>query len=472
MSQESREIENQSILSFKHYVRFLPFNGLLFLSSYMVSAFISGYGAAWFSGCKSIKEDNNCDKDLNYDEYNIFLQISNSILGLLSFIFAGMIGHLSDIYGRKIFLYFQLFTNWIPYIPMLFYNNMYLFLGLRTLVGLNGSVSILCPAHLGYIADSLPQNQRLKGFSTIYIMGGISLLSGTLATFAISSYINDHFNFYVINILFVITLVYLTWIVKPLPNVCYKEISIRDKFNIKHHYNPFGPLKYLCSNSVVLWISLSSSLVTLQATGLIDICIVVFSDVLNSSESQSNLIAMMYLIGSTAGLIAGPIIVLPLFEKCNLSEYNILLITIFLAMVNSLAMCSIVLIKQIWLVAASAFIAGISYLSIAAYNSILTAYCNQSEKGLGFGVMFACNGITSIIAPFAFALLYQYLKNHNIEYMVFVFAFFLALIGFIMCIPLKIAINNYDDKQEINQFNDTTLSLQRHKYKTHLLESE
>ena len=71
--------------------------------------------------------------------------------------------------------------------PILFYNNMYIFFSLLPLMGLNGSTTTLCPAQNGFIADSLPPSLRLKGFGTVYTMGGISLLLGTVLSYVISS---------------------------------------------------------------------------------------------------------------------------------------------------------------------------------------------------------------------------------------------------------------------------------------------
>ena len=95
---EASQDKDKHILSYKHFRRFLPFNAFIYLAMYMRSAFLTGYGAAWFAGCKSVKSDDDCDKDGDYDTFNFYLQLSNSILGIFSFIFAGIIGHLSDIY--------------------------------------------------------------------------------------------------------------------------------------------------------------------------------------------------------------------------------------------------------------------------------------------------------------------------------------------------------------------------------------
>ena len=201
--------KERSILSYKNFRNFLPFNGIIFLATYMRSEFIAGYGAAWFAGCTTVKADNHCHVDLDYGTYNFYLQLWNSMSGLFSFLCAGIVGYLSDKFGRKPFLYFQLFTTWAPYIPILFYNNMYMFLGLLTLMGLNGSTTTLCPAQNGFIADSLPNKLRLKGFGTVYTMGGTSLLLGTILSYVISKVFNDFANFYIINGLFLFLVFYL-----------------------------------------------------------------------------------------------------------------------------------------------------------------------------------------------------------------------------------------------------------------------
>ena len=127
-----------SILKHKSFALLLPYYALLEIASYQRFVFIAAYGAAYLSGCHSIKENNHCHNDFKYDEYNIYYNISNSVAGGLAFLFAGFVGSTSDHIGRKPFLFIQWIITVIPYVIMLFYNNLFVFLALFSLIGING----------------------------------------------------------------------------------------------------------------------------------------------------------------------------------------------------------------------------------------------------------------------------------------------------------------------------------------------
>ena len=97
----------------------------------------------------------------------------------------------------------------------------------------------------------------------------------------------------------------------------------------------------------------------------------------------------------------------------------------------------------------SAFIFGAGVLAFATYNSILTQYVDKDEIGMGLGVMFACNSIIGIGAPFGFAVSYKYFLSINFEYGIFVIAWVLGFIGFLFSIPLKMSINR--KRKEMDQ---------------------
>merc|ERR1712032_592991 len=102
------------------------------------------------------------------------------------------------------------------------------------------------------------------------------------------------------------------------------------------------------------------------------------------------------------GLMLVSTVILPMLKKCGMTEYKILIFSLILSMISSILMCMVLIFKQLFLIFVAGLVLGIAYLSFVAYNSLLTAYCDESEKGIGLGVMFMCRGVSSIIAPFGF----------------------------------------------------------------------
>ena len=90
------------------------------------------------------------------------------------------------------------------------------------------------------------------------------------------------------------------------------------------------------NNSVVLWIAISSSFVSFQNQGLIDIALVVFTEAFpNNDQSLSNTIAVLFMVGFGLGLMLGPVLILPIVKKIfKNDEYKILIFTLILLMIN------------------------------------------------------------------------------------------------------------------------------------------
>merc|ERR1719461_1700886 len=98
-----------------------------------------------------------------------------SALSFVSFLSSGFVGALSDSYGRKPFIYFQIITTIIANIYMVFFDNFFVFFGLMLIMGLNGTAIPTGPISNAIVADILPQKYRIMGYAYYYILGGFGL---------------------------------------------------------------------------------------------------------------------------------------------------------------------------------------------------------------------------------------------------------------------------------------------------------
>ena len=267
-----------AVLRFSVYRRYLLFRMLLFIAFYERAAFLSGYGAAYFGGCHSIQDNNDCSRSYNYDRYNIFFQLQASVAAALAFLTAPLIGTLSDHFGRKPFLILQVVTYSAPYVVMSLYNNMYVLLAGFTLVGLNGSSNLSTPPSSAYIADILPQRLRIMGYALMYLLSGAGLLIGEVLGYAISAVFNDHLNFCVISLLYAACLAYLMLLIPEPPRTEQRSAGAK-------RYNPCSSLRTCCANDIVFWCALLNGLIALPAFGLVDIATVVLADSFDADSS-------------------------------------------------------------------------------------------------------------------------------------------------------------------------------------------
>lgn len=91
-----RNYDYKSILVYGFFYTFAIYEG---------SAWITPFGSSWFGGCKTRDSQNsgnidNCNND--YNSWNMWSTGSLSIQGLISFLFSGYIGRLSD--GKSIYI--------------------------------------------------------------------------------------------------------------------------------------------------------------------------------------------------------------------------------------------------------------------------------------------------------------------------------------------------------------------------------
>ena len=468
----------RSLLRYPLYLRYLIYSKILFIAFYQQASFLSGYGAAYFAGCHSIEQNNNCPYTYNYDKYNLYYQLASSVRGLFAFLSAPIVGGLSDQYGRKPFLILQLVTYSIPYIFMSFYNDMLIFILLSTMFGLNGSTLIQTPVTQAYIADVLPQKLHIIGFGLTYLLSGLGLIIGEIIGYSVSALLNDHFNFYVISGLYAFCALFLfigipeskrehqtkECVGEHPAKVCnFEEPEKSQKLqsveqlrndgnprSVQQHDDPqtscshCSSLKLCCSNPIVFWCSLLCGLVTLPAIGMIDIATIVLADTFNAESSDSyNRIAMYYIGGWGIGLMAGPVVVLPILKRYT-DDFGVFVASTSALAMAMIAFMAICIFKVETTIPVVSCLLGIGFQCFAPLGSILTKYSNPEESGKSFGLMSASGAVMNIIAPFGFAVVYHYSQRFHIPGLIFGVALLMLLGALITSIGLRNAIQRIE----------------------------
>eukprot|EP01084_Bolivina_argentea_P222960 377328_1 len=143
------------IFSNDAYKKTLPFIILWVIAGYMPAVFFVAWGAEQYTGCSAHtavdESENECIFD--YNGYNKTASWFNSAGGLMAFMFGGLIGRISDSYGRKPIFYVNLFLSASLYIPLVIFPNIWLNLALRIPAGLNSSDNSFTPMMMAYMSD-------------------------------------------------------------------------------------------------------------------------------------------------------------------------------------------------------------------------------------------------------------------------------------------------------------------------------
>ena len=166
---------DMNIIYNKKFISFLIFNLLMTTAKFIPNIFMTQYGLRWFAGCNPISKNLCIGVRLVYSELNLYSSLSSLLQGLISFIFGGYIGRLSDTYGRKAFLLLHPILFLISISPLLISNDYLWYLCLLPITGFTGMTFGLSPIMTAYISDILPVNQKTIGFSLAYGVAAFGL---------------------------------------------------------------------------------------------------------------------------------------------------------------------------------------------------------------------------------------------------------------------------------------------------------
>ena len=168
------------LFSNKHYKRILPFIMIWVTTGYMPAVFFAAWGAEQFSGCnaQNAEDEESADCDFEYSEYYKAQSMFISLGGAMSFIFGGLIGRISDSFGRKPLLYLNIILAAGLYCPLIIFPNIWLALAMLIPAGLNSSDNSFTPTMIAYLSDILPESQRTMGYAVAYAFSAIGLVFG------------------------------------------------------------------------------------------------------------------------------------------------------------------------------------------------------------------------------------------------------------------------------------------------------
>ncbi len=181
-----------------------------------------------------------------------------AIYALMQFIFAPILGSLSDHFGRRPVLLFSLLGSGLDYFMMALAPNLALLFITRALNGLTGASITTCSA---YIADITPPEKRAAGFGIIGAAFGLGFVLGPLAGGLLGQY-DIHYPFFAAGALTLLNWCYGLFI---LPESLPREH--RRPFSLKNA-NPLASLAWLGKHKVVTVLAAAIFLINVGQLGL------------------------------------------------------------------------------------------------------------------------------------------------------------------------------------------------------------
>ena len=314
-----------------------------------------------------------------------YVAIIGASYALMQFLFAPLMGALSDRFGRRPILLASLFGLGVDFLIQGFAPNVrWLFAG-RILAGVMGAS--FTTAH-AYIADvSTPEN-RARNFGLSGVMFGLGFIFGPALGGVLGEIINLRAPFYVSAALALINWLYGYFVLpESLPPENRSEFSLAAA-------NPFGTLGLLGEYPVVKGLSRAFIFQSLAQRGLENTWVLYTMFMFNWSELTNGL--ALGLVGVMAVIVQGGLVrpAIKRFGERNCVLYGLAISTI--------AFAGYGLATKGWMIMAFIMFGSLGGICGPAIQSIVAGAVSPSDQGKIQGSLTSLVSLTNIIAPLLF----------------------------------------------------------------------
>eukprot|EP01084_Bolivina_argentea_P040357 74583_1 len=434
---------------------FLFYGLLLAMFSMMIGIVTPVIGGKFFESSKH--SDGNA-------QFSFWNGISQSVGGILAFLFEGYIGRLSDAYGRKKIMICVWILYILPNLSLLITSyNVWIWLCLSPLSSLSGALGGMPTVLQAAIADiTANKNHLTMVYAICFGVAGLFLIIGAVICPLIVDLYGINVLFYIFLIGMIFALLWLIFIIKEtLP------IHMRKRFSETHgesdrfsSNNPFKVFKHLKTNKVLFWICMITLITSFPENGISDFITSYIDDMLavTDDDNKATFVNSICEIIFAMVLLVTQLILIPMLFKCFNINNDILMFAIGIMALVLFAVSGMVM--YVWRTIYSACLIwiafGLTYILIPVTNGALASRMDEREQGVSIGVLHAIKGLTSAIAPFVFGLLYDLYSITGDKYEWYkLLPWFVALIFIMISVgvlfgPLKKTLSEFDVQQKEN----------------------
>ncbi len=314
---------------------------------------------------------------------------------VMQFLFAPMLGALSDKYGRRSVLLISIFGSGLDYFAMALSPTLAILFITRALNGISGASMTVASA---YIADTTTPEKRAAGFGLMGAAFGIGFILGPLLGGALGE-INIRAPFYAAGALCMINWLYGLFVLpESLPQ------SLRGTFSFAKS-NPFAALKGLGHHPLIGGLAASLFLFNLAMFGLHATWVLYTSHRYDWSKFDVGLSLALVGIGAAvvqAGLAARVI--------RKIGERKALILG---AAIGVLAYVGYGAASQGWMIYAVVIVASLGGIAQPAIQSLITRHVAPTEQGAVQGAITGMQSIANIFGPIIGSQVFAYFISKN-----------------------------------------------------------
>ncbi|VDO61271.1 unnamed protein product [Haemonchus placei] len=313
------------------------------------------------------------------------------IKGILSFLSAPLVGALSDVYGRKLFLILTVFCTCMP-IPCLKISPWWYF----ALFSISGLFSVTFSVILAYVADITEKQDRSAAYGLVSATFAASLVTSP----ALGAWISDSYgDGAVVLLATIIAIIDVLFILFRVPESLPPKRSANDVISWESA-DPFGTLRLVWEDSLVLQLALIVFLSYLPESGQFS-CFFVYLKLVVGFSPEA--------VAAFIGLVGILSVVAQTGVLQVLTTYFGMKHVITLGLIFQLVQLTWYgLGTQYWMMWAAGILAAMSsitYPSISAFVSILSDKDKQGTvQGVVTGIRGLCQGFGPALFGFIFYL--------------------------------------------------------------------
>ena len=359
----------------------------------------------------------------NFARAGQYVGVISATYALMQFLFAPIMGALSDRFGRRPVILVSLFGLGIDFLIQGFAPSIWwLFLG-RVLAGIMGAN--FTTAH-AYIADVSTDETRARNFGFVGMMFGLGFTIGPALGGFLGGY-GLRLPFFVAAALALVNWLYGYFVLpESLP------VEKRSAFNLKNA-NPFGALRRIRMYPMVAGLAAVFACKSLAQRGLENVW-VLYTGFRYDWDASMNGYALG-LVGIMAVVVQGGL-VRPTVRR--LGERSTVIIGTF---VGAFAFLGYGLASQGWMIPGIIIFGAFAGVSGPAIQSLVTSRVDETEQGKIQGALTSLTSLTNIIAPIFFnTLLFSYFISDDAPVQVPGAPFFVGFVLLLLSIAIAVRV--------------------------------
>lgn len=315
------------------------------------------------------------------------------IKGILSFLSAPLIGALSDLWGRKFFLFITVFFTCLP-IPFMKINTWWYF----ALISMSGVFAVTFSIVFAYVADVTDESERSSAYGLVSATFAASLVTSP----ALGAYLGKmHSDDLVVGLATAIAILDVFFILVAVPESLPEKLRLSSSWSAHISWeqaDPFSALWKVSKDRNVLLISVSVFLSYLPEAGQYS-CFFVYLRLV--MDFTAEMVACFIAVVGILSVVAQTALLSLLMRK--LSNKHVIIVGLVFEM---LQLMWYGFGSKMWMMWAAGLLAAISSITYPAISAYVSTHTDVDKQGVVQGIITGMRGLCSGLGPAVFGFIF------------------------------------------------------------------